>query len=153
MRRSNAIVATENGESIKQIQRYIHLTELIPQLLQMVDDKRIAFNPAVELSYLPKEQQEQLLSVMEAEQSTPSLAQAQKLKALSGQGGLTVDSLSEVMREQKANQKEQVKIPYDRVREILKRDMPLKELEDFILKAVIDYDKKLRLRQKSYDAR
>jgi ParB family chromosome partitioning protein len=137
------IVAENAGESRNQIQRYIRLTELIPQLLQMVDERKIAFNPAVELSYLPKEQQSLLLSAMEAEQSTPSLSQAQKFKAMSANGTLTEDSMREVMREQKPNQKEQVKIPYDRVREIIKKDMPPKELEAFILKAVEDYQKKL----------
>ena len=153
LQKSRDIVAKNSDDSREQIRRYIRLTELIPQLLQMVDDKRIAFNPAVELSHLPKEQQAALLSVMEAEQSTPSLAQAQKLKALAGDGALDEPTVTEVMREQKANQKEQVKIPYDKVREILKRDMPLKELEDFILKAVINYDKKLRQRQQNRDAR
>lgn len=142
-KRSTAIVGENSGDSYKQVQRYIRLTELIPQLLQMVDDKKIAFNPAVELSYLPKEQQLFLLSAMEAEQSTPSLSQAQRLKALSADGELTEDSLMEVMQEQKANQREQVKIPYDKVRTIVKKDMHPKELEDFILKAVADYQKKL----------
>jgi ParB family chromosome partitioning protein len=83
--RSDGLLAENSKESARTIQRFIRLTELIPQLLQMVDDKKIAFNPAVELSYLPKKEQELLLSVMDAEQSTPSLSQAQKLKALSGE--------------------------------------------------------------------
>ena len=136
-------LAENATDSRNQIQRYIRLTELIPQLLQMVDEKRIAFNPAVELSYLPKEQQVLLLSAMEAEQSTPSLSQAQRLKQLNNDNTLTENSMIEVMREQKANQKEQFKIPYDKVREIIKKDMNPKEMEDFILKAVADYQKKL----------
>ena len=132
---------------------FVRLTELIPQLLRMVDDKKIAFNPAVKLSYLLKEQQEQLLSVMEAEQSTPSLTQAQKLKELSAGGALTVESLSEVMREPKANQREQIRIPYDRVRDIIKKDMPVKEIEDFIFKAVTEYQKKLDRLAQNRDAR
>ena len=151
--RSDQKVALESGESRNQIQRYIRLTELIPQLLQLVDDGKIAFRPAVELSYLPKEQQTALLSVMEAEQSTPSLAQAQKLKELAGGGSLDEPAITEIMREQKANQREQVKIPYDKIREILKRDMPAKELEDFILKAVADYQKRLLQRERNRDAR
>lgn len=119
----------------------------------MVDEKRIAFNPAVELSYLPEEQQEILFSAMEAEQATPSLSQAQKLKSMSADGTLTEDSIMEVMREQKANQKEQVRISYDKVLTIIKKDMPPKELEDFILKAVADYQKKLIRQQQSKDAR
>lgn len=146
-------VGDEFGESKDQVRRYIRLTELIPQLLQKVDEKRIAFNPAVELSYLPKEQQMLLLSAMEAEQSTPSLSQAQRLKALSAAGKLTEDTLMEVMSEQKANQKEQVRIPYDKVRNIIKKDMPPKELEDFILRAVTDYQKKLQRQQQNRDSR
>ncbi len=132
-------VGEESGENYKQVQRYIRLTELIPQLLQMVDDKKIAFNPAVELSYLPAEKQTLLLSAMEAEQSTPSLSQAQKLKAFSADGKLDEAAISEVMQEQKANQKEQVRIPYEKVRNIINKDLPPKELEDFILKAVERY--------------
>jgi len=119
----------------------------------MVNEKKIALNPAVELSYLPKEQQTLLLSAMEAEQSTPSLSQAQKLKAMSAEGALTEDSMMEVMREQKANQKEQVRIPYEKITAIIKKDMPPRELEDFILKAVADYQKKLMRQAQSRDAR
>ncbi len=137
--RADVLVAENTGESRNQIQRYIRLTELIPQLLQMVDDKKIAFNPAVELSYLSKEQQKMLLSAMDAEQSSPSLSQAQKLKVLSGQEKLDEDAIMEVMCEPKANQKEQVRIPYEKVKSILKKDMQPKELEDFILKAVTRY--------------
>jgi len=118
----------------------------------MVDDKRIAFNPAVELSYLSHEHQELLYSTMEAEQATPSLSQAQKLKALSGEGTLDEATMLEVMQEQKANQREQVRIPYDKVKAIVGKDLNHKELEDFILKAVADYQKKL-IRQQNRDAR
>lgn len=151
--RADVLVAENTGESRNQIQRYIRLTELIPQLLQMVDDKKIAFNPAVELSYLPKEQQELLFSAMEAEQSTPSLSQAQKLKAMSSAGTLTEDSLMEIMCEQKANQKEQLRIPYEKVRNIVKKDMPPKELEDFILKAVQRYQAYLNKQRTDRDTR
>ena len=141
--RADALVAQNTGDSRNQVQRYIRLTELIPQLLQLVDDKKIAFIPAVELSYLSKENQELLLSAMEAEQSTPSLSQAQKLKAMSMEGKLTEDSLMEIMREQKANQREQLRIPYDKITTIVKREMTPKEMEEFVLKAVADYHKKL----------
>jgi ParB family chromosome partitioning protein len=150
--RADAIVAENTGESRNQIQRYIRLTELIAPLLKMVDERKMAFNPAVELSYLPKEQQFLLLSAMEAEQSTPSLSQAQRLKALSAEGKLTEDGVIEVMREQKGNQQEQVKIPYGRIRAIVKKDMLPKELEDFIIKAIEDYQKKLN-KARSMDAR
>jgi len=147
------LVAENTGESRNQIQRYIRLTELIPQLLQMVDEKKIAFNPAVELSYLPKKEQELLLSAMEAEQSTPSLSQAQRLKTLSADGKLTEDSIMEVMQEQKANQKEQVRIPYNKVKAIVKKEMPPKELEDFILKAVTRYQAYLNKQKTERDSR
>lgn len=152
-RKSVDLLAENASDSRNKIQRYIRLTELIPQLLQMVDEKKIAFNPAVELSYLTKEQQTLLLSAMESEQATPSLSQAQRLKALNGEDALTEYSMLEVMREQKSNQKEQVKIPYDKVRAIVNKDMPPKELEDFILKAVADYQRKLIKQAQTRDAR
>jgi len=150
--RSDSLLAENSNESARTIQRYIRLAELIPQLLKMVDERKMAFNPAVELSYLSKEQQSLLLSAMEAEQSTPSLSQAQRLKALSAEGKLTEGSVAEVMREQKGNQQEQVKIPYGRIRSIVKKDMLPKELEDFIIKAIKDYQKKLN-KARSMDAR
>lgn len=147
------LVAENTGESRNQVQRYIRLTELIPQLLQMVDEKRMAFNPAVELSYLPEEQQVVLLSAMEAEQATPSLSQAQKLKVLNNDGALNEAAILSVMQEQKANQKEQVRIPYDKVKAIIRKDLNPKEMEEFILKAVADYHKKLIRQQQNRDAR
>ena len=150
---SISLVSKDSNESERQIQRYIRLTELIPQLLQMVDEKRIAFNPAVELSYLPEEQQVILLSAMEAEQATPSLSQAQKLKALNNDGALDEAAILAVMQEQKANQKEQVRIPYDKVKAIIRKDLNPKEMEEFILKAVADYQKKLIRQQQNRDAR
>ena len=147
--RTSEKIGQESGDSREQVRRYVRLTELIPQLLQLVDSDKIAFRPAVELSYLPKAQQRLLLSAMEAEQSTPSLSQAQKLKAMSADGKLTEDSMMEIMREQKSNQKEYVRIPYEKVKKIIKKDLKPKEMEEFILKAVDDYQKKLdRLRDK-----
>jgi len=146
------VVAGNAGESRNQIQRFIRLTELIPQLLKMVDEKQIAFNPAVELSYLPQEQQTLLLSAMEAQQATPSLSQAQKMKSLSGEGKLDEPTMMEVMRERKANQKEHIRIPVDKVKSFFKPDATAKEMEDFILKALADYRKKL-IRQQNRDAR
>jgi len=151
--RTNEKVGQESGDSREQVRRYVRLTELIPQLLQLVDTGKIAFRPAVELSYLTKEQQGHLLSAMESELATPSLSQAQKLKAMSAEDKLDERSLMEVMREQKSNQKEQVRIPYDKVREIIKKDMSLKELEEFILKAVAEYQKRVLQRERNKDAR
>jgi ParB family chromosome partitioning protein len=151
--RSDEIISKEAGESRNQIQRYIRLTALNPQLLQLVDEGKIAFRPAVELSFLSQEQQTLLLSAMEAEQATPSPAQAQRLKKLSGDKALTEGTMTDVMRERKANQREQVRIPYDRVRAVIKQDLNPKELEDFIIKAITDYQKKLSRQQPNRDAR
>jgi ParB family chromosome partitioning protein len=151
-KRSAAIIGENSGDSYKQVQRYVRLTELIPQFIKMVDEKKIAFNPAVELSYLPKDKQELLLSAMEAEQSTPSLSQAQKLKAMNTEGALTEDSMMRVMRAEKANQREQVKIPCDKIKAIIKKDLNPKELEELILRLIADYQRKL-IRQQNKDAR
>ena len=145
---SSEKVGKESGDSREQVRRYVRLTELIPQLLELVDGGKIAFRPAVELSYLSKAQQRLLLSAMEAEQSTPSLSQAQKLKAMSANSKLTEDSMMKIMREQKSNQKEQVRIPYEKVRKIIKKDLNPKDMEDFILKAVDDFQKKLDRQKK-----
>ena len=152
-KRSAAVIGENSGDSYKQVQRYIRLTELIPQLLQMVDDRKIAFNPAVELSYLSNEQQELLLSAMDAEQSTPSLSQAQKLKVLSSGSEFDESAMRGIMTEQKGNQREMVKISYDKVKSIIKTDMPPKELEAFSLKAVAAYQKKLVRQTQNRDSR
>jgi len=150
--RTDEKLGLENGESREQVRRYIRLTELNPQLLQMVDEGKIAFRPAVELSFLTKAHQKLLLSAMDAEQSTPSLAQAQKIKMYSLEGLLDENKVTALMREQKPNQRECIRIPYDKVREILKKDMPIKAIEDFIFKAMTDYQRKLQ-QQRSADAR
>lgn len=100
-RRSNVIVAEQAGESVKQLQRFIRLTELIPLLLDMVDERKIAFNPAVELSYLKPEEQVELLDAMESEQATPSLSQAQRLKRFSQEGTLSINMMRAIMSEEK----------------------------------------------------
>ena len=100
-RRSNVIVAEQAGESVKQVQRFIRLTALTPELMDMVDEKQIAFNPAVELSYLKPEEQSQLLEAMESEQATPSLSQAQRLKKRSQEGDLSLDMMRGIMSEEK----------------------------------------------------
>ena len=112
--RSDELMAQSAEDSARQIQRYIRLTNLIPPILDMVDEKRIAFTPAVELSYLLPEEQTILLSEMEYNDCTPNLSQAQRLKELSMQGLFTKEKLSAIMGEEKANQKERVKIPAER---------------------------------------
>ena len=142
--KSRDIIAQEYGESREQVRRYIRLTELNPQLLQMVDEGKIAFRPAVELSYITKAHQKQLLSAMDAEQSTPSLSQAQKMKMYSLDGLLDEARITTLMREQKPNQHECIRIPYEKIKTVIKDDMSPKDIEAFILRAVTDYQRKLQ---------
>ena len=148
--RTTAKIGEQCGESYKTVQRYIRLTNLIPSILDMVDEKRIAFTPAVELSYLFPEEQAMLLSEMEYSDCTPNLSQAQRLKALSIQGLFTKEQLSAIMSEEKANQKERVKIPADRIRKYFPKDYTTAQIEETIVKLCEAYHRK-RLRDR--DAR
>jgi len=150
--RTADVIGGQFGESKDTVHRYIRLTELNPQLLKMVDEGKIAFRPAVELSFLTKGHQKLLLSAMDVEQSTPSLSQAQKIKMYSLEGLLDENKVTALMREQKPNQRECIKIPYDKVRDIVKKDMTIKQIEDFIFRAMTDYQRKLQ-QQRSGDAR
>ncbi len=123
------------GESRNQIQRYIRLTNLIPDLLKLTDSGKIAFTIAVELSYLTKEEQSNLLETIKSEECTPSLSQAQQMKKLSQTEDLSVDKIFEIMTQPKANQKEIFKVPLDKVKEFYPRIQTVKEAEDFITKA------------------
>ena len=114
--KSRDIVAEEAGESREQVRRYIRLTELVPELLQMVDDERIAFRPAVEISYLSEEQQRDLVETIDTEEATPSLAQAIRMKKLSQEGKLDTDTIFDIMSEQKPNQAETVKFKTDELK-------------------------------------
>ena len=137
-------LAQEVGESAKQIQRYIRLTELIPELLDMVDEGQIAMRPAVEISYLPKELQEELLENMEIEACTPSHDQAMRMKGLFKQGKLTPEVISAIMQEEKPNQREKVILRDERTIKLLPRDLPVSEREEYILKALEHYGRYLR---------
>lgn len=128
------VVGNDAGESKDQVRRYIRLTYLIPELLEMVDSGRIAFTPAVELSFLPPEEQMLLLKEMEYGDCTPNLSQAQRLKTLSGEGKLTADAIAEIMGEEKANQKERIRIPADRVRKYFPKSYTTAQMEDEIVK-------------------
>lgn len=141
--KSRDIIAAQHGESKDQIRRYIRLTELIQPLLTMVDDKKIALNPAVELSYLSHEQQTDLLDLMEAYDSTPSLAQAQRLKQAAKEGILDKNGIDLVMREEKPNQKEVFKLPRERLSKYFTPDTPPQKMEETIVKALDFYYKKL----------
>ena len=142
--RTDELVAEEAGESRSQVQRYIRLTELIPELLTMVDEEKIAFRPAVELSYLTEDEQRDLLETIESEEATPSLAQAIRMKNLSKVGKLDMDTIFAIMTEQKPNQKEKIKIPMERLEQFFPRGMPQKQIEDTIVKALTLYQKHLK---------
>lgn len=137
-------VAESAEESARQIHRYIRLTELIPELLTMVDEEKIAFRPAVELSYLTRDEQTDLLETIESEDCTPSLAQAIRMKNLSKVGKLDMDTIFAIMTEQKPNQKEKIKIPMERLEQFFPRGMPPKQIEDTIVKALTLYQKHLK---------
>ena len=138
------LIAEESGESADQVRRYIRLTELIPELLTMVDEEKIAFRPAVELSYLTRDEQTDLLETIESEDCTPSLAQAIRMKNLSKVGKLDMDTIFAIMTEQKPNQKEKIKIPMERLEQFFPRGMPQKQIEDTIVKALTLYQKHLK---------
>ena len=139
--RTDEIIGEESGESREQVRRYIRLTELIPELLTMVDEEKIAFRPAVELSYLTEDEQRDLLETIESEEATPSLAQAIRMKNLSKVGKLDMDTIFAIMTEQKPNQKEKIKIPMERLEQFFPRGMPQKQIEDTIVKALTLYQK------------
>ncbi|HBT63858.1 MAG TPA: hypothetical protein DEB10_04240 [Ruminococcaceae bacterium] len=139
------------SESGRQVQRYIRLTELIPQILQMVDEGKIAFSPAVELSYLPTEQQEALLETMESEDRTPSHAQAIRMRKMSASGVLDMDTIFEIMTEEKGNQKEQVKLKVDSIRKFFPKSYNPRQMEDVIMKLLAEWQRKRE--QRNRDAR
>ena len=132
--RSDELVADGTGESRMTIQRYIRLTHLIPALLNLVDDGRIAFTPAVELSYLSEEEQDMLSFEIAAADCTPSLSQAVRMKRLSGEGRLDADRIAEIMAEEKANQRERISIPLERIGRFIP-DAAQERAVDFIVKA------------------
>ena len=127
-------LAQKSPNSRTQIQRFIRLTELIPPILQMVDDGKIALTPAAELSFLKKDEQENLLVTMESEEATPSLSQAQRMKQLSQSGRLDMDTIFAIMTEEKGNQKETVKIGMEKLRKYFPKGTTPKQMEDIIIK-------------------
>ena len=144
--RSNEELASSSPDSRSQIQRYIRLTELIPTVLDMVDNGKIAFRPAVELSYLSKEQQQSLYDTMECEDCTPSLAQAIKMKDFSRDGKLTEEVILSIMQEEKPNQREQFKLPKERISKYFAPGTPAQKIEDTIIKALELYRRRERQR-------
>ena len=144
-------IAEDAGTSKDTIKRYIRLTNLIPEILQYVDDGRISFTPAVELSYLTDQEQYDLLDQMELNDCTPSLSQACRFKKMSQAHGLTPESIVEIMSEEKANQREMFKVPMERIRQFVPK-ASAKQTEDFVLKACEHYHRYL-IRQRNRDER
>ena len=141
-KRSNQIVADDAGESVKQVQRYIRLTELIPEIRDMVDEKKIAFNPAVELSYLKPEEQREFLDAMDYAQAAPSLSQAQRLKKLSQEGECKMDAMCEVMNEVKKDDMTTITIPHDVLRKYFPKSYTPQQMQDVIVKLLDQWQKK-----------
>ena len=146
--RSSDEITAETGDSRNQIHRYIRLTELIPELLQLVDESRIAFRPAVELSYLKKEEQTALLEEISYTDATPSLAQAIKMKKFSNEGKLSHEVIESIMSEEKPNQREKINIKYAEARRFIPASVPYEKTGEYILKA-LEYYHRYQERQKS----
>ena len=140
--RTNEIVGSVNGESREQVRRYIRLTELIPEILQMMDDGKIALTPAVELSYLTKQEQRDLLETMESEDCTPSLSQAIQMKRLSQAGELDIDRIFDLLREPKANQIDKISFRTEDLRKFFPKSYSAAKIQETILKLLVDYQKK-----------
>ena len=140
-------LANESPDSKSQIKRFIRITELEPELQKMVDEKRIALTPAVELSYLPKEAQRDLVTTIESEEATPSLSQAQQMRKLAEANDLDMDRIFSIMTEPKPNQKETIKVPVEYVRQFRPKDS-ISQLQKFIQDACAHYAKYLRNRDR-----
>ena len=145
-KRSDQIMAEELGESRNQIQRFIRLTNLVPELLNMVDEKKIAFNPAVELSYLDESQQRDFLEAMEDTQNAPSLSQAQQLKKLAQQGEFSYEKAFDVMGQEKKNEKDTVTIKNETLRKYFPRSYTPKQMEEKIIQLLDAWQKKQQRR-------
>ena len=142
--RTNEKLGKEVGESREQIRRYIRLTELVPEILQMVDERQIAFRPAVEISYLTEEQQYTLLEAMEYNDATPSLAQAIKMKKYNQDGKLTSEVIQSIMEEEKPNQKEKPAFRDERITKLIPKTVPRGQETDFVVKALEFYNRHLQ---------
>ena len=151
--RTDELLAQSSGDSRNQIQRYIRLTNLIPEILQMVDDGKIALTPAVELSYLQPSEQEALFSVMDCDEVTPSLSQAQRLRRMSEEQRFTDSAVMQLMSEVKGNQVEYVKVPVDKLRSYFRPDTSMKQMTETLVKAMDFYNKHLERQRRDRDAR
>ena len=151
--RTDELLAQSSGDSRNQIQRYIRLTNLIPEILQMVDDGKIALTPAVELSYLQPSEQEALFSVMDCDEVTPSLSQAQRLRRMSEEQRFSDSAVVQLMSEVKGNQVEYVKVPVDKLRSYFRPDTSMKQMTETLVKAMDFYNKHLERQRRDRDAR
>ena len=149
---SATMVGSEQGDSYEQVRRYIRLTELVPELLEMVDNGRMGFRPAVEISYLQEEEQRDLVETIDTEDCTPSLAQAIRMKELSREGKLDMDTIFGIMTEEKPNQREKIKIPTERFEKYFKRGTSPQVIEETIFKA-LDFYQAAIARKRSQEAR
>lgn len=146
-------IADDSPDSKTQIQRYIRLTNLIPEILQLVDDGKIALTPAVELSYLQPSEQEALFSVMDCDEVTPSLSQAQRLRRMSEERRFTDSAVMQLMSEVKGNQVEYVKVPVDKLRSYFRPDTSMKQMTETLVKAIEFYNRHLERQRRDRDAR
>ena len=145
------IIAEEAGESQDQVRRYIRLTELIPELLKLVDEEQIKLRPAVEISYMTEEEQADLLDAINCLQATPSHAQAIRMKELSQKGELTSDIINEILEEEKPNQKEQIKCKYDKVKSYLPKGYTVQQMQSVIENLLQKYQLQWKNKQKQLD--
>ena len=141
-KKSSELLAEQTGESKNQIFRYIRLTELVPELLSMVDEKKIAFNPAVELSYLKSDEQLLLIDAMDTEQSTPSLSQAQRLKKFSAEGNCTLEAMCAIMSEEKKGEPDKVTLTGDKIKKYFPKNYTPQQMEATIIKLLEGWHKK-----------
>ena len=150
--RSDVELSEQVGESKDQVRRYIRLTKLVPEILQMVDEYRIAFRPAVELSYLTDEQQYSLLNAMSYYDATPSLSQATKMKKFSQEGKLSEDVISSIMQEEKPNQRQKPAFSDERINKLIPPSVPKGGENDYVVKALEFYNRHLQ-KKRSNEAR
>ena len=151
--RTDELLAQNSSDSRNQIQRYIRLTHLIPDILKLVDEGKIALTPAVELSYLQPSEQEMLFSVMDSDEVTPSLSQARRLRRMSEAQTLTDDAVLQLLSEVKGNQVEYVKVPVDKLRSFFRPNTSVKQMTETLVKAMDFYNKHLARQRKDRDAR
>ena len=151
--RTDELLAQDSSDSRNQIQRYIRLTHLIPDILKLVDEGKIALTPAVELSYLQPSEQEMLFSVMDSDEVTPSLSQARRLRRMSEAQTLTDDAVLQLLSEVKGNQVEYVKVPVDKLRSFFRPDTSVKQMTETLVKAMDFYNKHLARQRRERDAR